>query len=51
MVERRVPRWSELSPLIRPRRIAGDAVDRRLAKAADVLDVRAIARRQVPRRH
>ena len=49
MVERRVPRWSELSQLIRPRRIPGDAVDRRLAKAADVLDVRAIARRRVPR--
>jgi L-lactate dehydrogenase (cytochrome) len=49
MVARRMPRWSELSPLIRPRRIPGDAVDRRLAKAADVLDVRAIARRQVPR--
>lgn len=49
MVDRRVPRWSELSQLIRPRRIPGDAVDRRLAKAADVPDVRAIARRQVPR--
>jgi L-lactate dehydrogenase (cytochrome) len=49
VVQRRVPRWSELSPLIRPRRIPGDAVDRRLAKAADVLDIRAIARRQVPR--
>jgi L-lactate dehydrogenase (cytochrome) len=44
-----MPRWSELSPLVRPRRIPGDAVDRRLAKAADVLDIRAIARRQVPR--
>jgi L-lactate dehydrogenase (cytochrome) len=44
-----MPRWSELSPLVRPRRIPGDAVDRRLAKAADVLDIRAIPRRQVPR--
>ena len=49
MVARRVPRWSELAPLIRPRRLPGDAVDRRLAKAADVRDIRAIARRQVPR--
>jgi L-lactate dehydrogenase (cytochrome) len=49
VVDRRVPRWSEFSQLIRPRRIPGDAVDRRLARAADVLDVRAIARRQVPR--
>jgi len=49
VVERRVPRWSELSELIRPRRVPGSAVDRRLAKAADVRDVREIARRQVPR--
>jgi L-lactate dehydrogenase (cytochrome) len=49
VVARRVPRWSELAPLIRPRRLPGDAVDRRLAKAADVRDIRAIARRQVPR--
>jgi L-lactate dehydrogenase (cytochrome) len=44
-----MPRWSELSELVRPRRIPGTAVDRRLAKAADVRDVREIARRQVPR--
>jgi L-lactate dehydrogenase (cytochrome) len=49
VVARRFPRWSELSPLIRPRRLPGDAVDRRLARAADVPDIRAIARRQVPR--
>jgi L-lactate dehydrogenase (cytochrome) len=49
VVERRVPRWSELSQLIRPRPITGSAVDRRLAKAANVRDIRAIARRQVPR--
>jgi L-lactate dehydrogenase (cytochrome) len=44
-----MPRWSELSELVRPRRIPGTAVDRRLAKAADVRDVREIARRRVPR--
>ena len=49
MVERRVPRWSELRELIRPRPITGSAVDRRLAKAANVRDIREIARRQVPR--
>ena len=49
MVERRVPRWSEFSGLIRPRRVPGDAVDRRLAKAATVGDLREIARRTVPR--
>jgi len=49
VVERRVPRWSELRELIRPRPITGSAVDRRLAKAANVRDIREIARRQVPR--
>ncbi len=36
MVQRRVPRWSEFSELIRPRRLPGDATDRRLARAATV---------------
>jgi len=49
VVERRVPRWSELRELIRPRPITGSAVDRRLARAANVRDIREIARRQVPR--
>jgi L-lactate dehydrogenase (cytochrome) len=49
MVERRVPRWSEFSELVRPRRLAGDATDRRLARAATVADLREIARRRVPR--
>jgi L-lactate dehydrogenase (cytochrome) len=49
VVERRVPRWSELQELVRPRRRPGDAVDRRLARAATVADLREIARRRVPR--
>ena len=49
MVERRVPRWSELRELARPRRPPGDATDRRLARAATVGDLREIARRRVPR--
>jgi L-lactate dehydrogenase (cytochrome) len=49
MVTRRVPRWSELSELIRPRALAGDATDRRLARAATVGDLRELARRTVPR--
>lgn len=49
MVERRVPRWSEFSELIRPRRLPGDATDRRLARAATVADLREMARRRVPR--
>jgi len=49
VVERRVPRWSEFSELIRPRRLTGDATDRRLARAATIPDLREIARRTVPR--
>jgi L-lactate dehydrogenase (cytochrome) len=49
VVERRVPRWSEFSELIRLRRLPGDAIDRRLARAATVGDLREIARRRVPR--
>jgi L-lactate dehydrogenase (cytochrome) len=49
MVTRRVPHWSELSELIRPRSLPGSATDRRLARAATVEDLREIARRRVPR--
>jgi len=49
MVQRRVPKWSELSDLIRVRPPTGNATDRRLARAVDVADLRAIARRRVPR--
>jgi L-lactate dehydrogenase (cytochrome) len=48
VVERRIPRWSEFSDLIRPRRLPGDATDRRLARAATVGDLREMARRRVP---
>ena len=49
MVTRRVPRWSEVRDLVRPRWLPGDAVDRRLARAATVGDLREIARRRAPR--
>ena len=48
MVERRVPRWSEFSELIQPRRLPGDALDRRLARAVTIGDLREIARHRVP---
>jgi L-lactate dehydrogenase (cytochrome) len=48
VVERRVPRWSSFSELIRPRRLPGDAVDRRLGRAATIGDLRQIARHRVP---
>jgi L-lactate dehydrogenase (cytochrome) len=49
VVDRRVPHWSELRELARPRRPSGDATARRLARAATVGDLREIARRRVPR--
>jgi L-lactate dehydrogenase (cytochrome) len=49
VVSRRVPRWSELSELARPRTLPRNPVERRLAKAATIPDLRAIARRTVPR--
>jgi L-lactate dehydrogenase (cytochrome) len=49
VVQRRMPRWSELREIVRPRRITGNATDRRLAAAVTVGDLREIARRRVPR--
>ncbi len=49
MVQRRAPRWSELRTVVRPRRSLRNPTDRRLAAAATVGDLRAIARRRVPR--
>ena len=46
---RRLPRWSELAPLVRPQPWEGDAVARRLRRAQDVADLRSIARRRTPR--
>jgi L-lactate dehydrogenase (cytochrome) len=49
MTARRVPRWSEVRQVLRPRRTALDATDRRLASAASIADLRALARRRAPR--
>jgi L-lactate dehydrogenase (cytochrome) len=49
VVERRVPRWSEFSELIQPRRLPWNATERRLARAATIGDLRELARRTVPR--
>lgn len=48
-VARRLPRWSEVRPLIQLRPTALRSVDRRLARASTIGDLRDIARRQVPR--
>jgi len=49
MVARRLPRPSELLPLLRPRPFVLDATQRRLARAASIADLRTIARRRTPR--
>jgi L-lactate dehydrogenase (cytochrome) len=49
VVERRLPRWSEVRELVGPRRPTGDPVARRLLRAATVADLREIGRRRVPR--
>ena len=46
---RRRPSLADLRPLVRPRPIVFDSVERRLARAHTVDDVRAIARRRTPR--
>ncbi|CAA9379292.1 MAG: L-lactate dehydrogenase [uncultured Pseudonocardia sp.] len=49
MVQRRVPRLSELVPLLRPAPFERDATARRLRRAASIGDLREIARRRTPR--
>ncbi|HEY7623157.1 MAG TPA: alpha-hydroxy acid oxidase, partial [Solirubrobacteraceae bacterium] len=49
MTERRLPRWSEVRPLLAPRAPELDRTARRLARAASIPDLRAIARRRTPR--
>lgn len=46
---RRRPSLADLRPLVRPRPIVLDSVERRLARAHTVADIRAIARRRTPR--
>jgi L-lactate dehydrogenase (cytochrome) len=49
MVTRRLPRPSELAPLLRPAPFVRDATARRLRRAASVADLRALARQRTPR--
>ena len=49
MTTRRVPKLSELAPLLRPRRPALDPTSRRLASVASIADLRRAARRRAPR--
>ena len=49
MVQRRMPRWSELSAVLRPRPFQRDLTARRLAGATSIADLRRIARASTPR--
>jgi L-lactate dehydrogenase (cytochrome) len=49
MVQRRLPRPSELRPLLRPAPFVWDGDARRLRRAASIADLRTIARRRTPR--
>ena len=46
---RRVPRWSELKPYLRTGPLRRSPVERRLASAPSIWDLRTVARRHVPR--
>src|SRR6266511_2352077 len=47
--KRRLPRWSELRPLLRPRPVQLDPTQRRLSRALTIADLRAAAKRRTPR--
>jgi L-lactate dehydrogenase (cytochrome) len=49
MTARRFPRWADLRPFLHVEPILGSAVDRRLAHAASIEDLRLVARRHTPR--
>lgn len=49
MTARRLPRWRELQPLIGEPRLRWDPTGSALDRCASVVDVRALARRRVPR--
>jgi len=49
MSERQVPRWSEIRPLLRTRPVDLSPTRRRLQKALTISELRAVARRRVPR--
>jgi L-lactate dehydrogenase (cytochrome) len=49
MTRRRIPRWSELRPYLRSGPVRLSPVERRLAAAATIWDLRTVARRHVPR--
>ena len=49
MMERRIPSWHDLAPLVQFKKPEFDATRRRLAKALTIEDLRRIAKRRTPR--
>ncbi|GCE78366.1 alpha-hydroxy acid oxidase [Cellulomonas biazotea] len=49
MTHRQIPSWSELKPLLRPKPVVLDPVQRRLDDALTIADLRSVARRRTPR--
>jgi L-lactate dehydrogenase (cytochrome) len=48
-MERQSPRWSELAPLLKPSFGTGTRMERKVAKAADIADLREMGRRRTPK--
>jgi len=48
MTGRRLPKWSELRPLLRPKPVRWNGTERRLADALTINDLRLIAERRTP---
>ncbi|MBI5161521.1 MAG: alpha-hydroxy-acid oxidizing protein [Micrococcales bacterium] len=48
MVDRRIPRWRDLAPLMQFKRPELDPVERRLSRALTIADLRRIAKRRTP---
>jgi L-lactate dehydrogenase (cytochrome) len=48
-IKRRLPRWHEIQPYLRTGPVRLSPVERRLASAATIWDLRSVARRHVPR--
>lgn len=49
VVKRRLPRWNEVRPLLGIERISLNSAERRISSAADISDLRRLARRRAPR--
>jgi len=49
VVNRQIPKWSELKPLMRPKPVTLNSTDRRLADALTIADLRTLARKRAPR--